>query len=82
MTTQQPTNAQILDAVQQLNYRFDGVEDRLDGIEGRFDGFESRFDKLDASIEDLAISIADLAHMTAEEFDKVQKKIQHLDKAF
>ncbi len=58
MADKKATNQQILEAVEALGGRFDGVEGRFDGLERRFDGLEGRFDGLEGRFDKLEKMVA------------------------
>lgn len=56
-----PTLRDVLDAVQSLTVRFDGVDARLDGIDGRLDRHDSRFDGIDIVLAQHGQALAELS---------------------
>ena len=61
-----PTLRDVLDAVQSLTVRFDGIDRRLDVHDGRFDGIDGRLDAHDGRFDRIEVVLAQHGQALAE----------------
>ena len=49
--TPEPTLRDVMDSLDRINGRLDGVDGRLDRIDGRLDGVDGRLDRIDGRLD-------------------------------
>ncbi|WP_407269924.1 hypothetical protein [Radiobacillus sp. PE A8.2] len=84
------TLKQILNELQKVNQRMDGMENRMDGFDKRFDGnekhmigFQKRFDNIDKDLTELKIGQEQLKDSTINRVGPyIEAVAKHIDVRF